>query len=352
MEQYISDNLQTLINNLKNKKVLLVCGKSFDKLDISNKLKPLHYVRFSNFSPNPSFDEVCAGIELYNKFHCQAILAVGGGSAIDVAKCIKLFDKTNPLNSITNGVFEINDIILSAIPTTAGTGSESTKHAVIYYKGEKQSISHFSILPEHICLIPSVLKSLPAYQKKCTLLDALCQSIESWWSVNATEESMEYSRISIKLIKEHWKEYIETSSESSAEKIMHAANYSGKAINITATTAPHAMSYKLTSLYGIPHGHAVAISLPDVWEYMLKDDVLCNDPRGISHLNKVFSEIPIDIKWFRDLLTALDITYPVSKNKAADIDILINSVNPVRLKNNPVFLDKDTIKSIYERIVL
>ena len=67
-----------------------------------------------------------------------------------------------------------------------------------------------------------------------------------------------------------------------------AANYSGKAINITQTTAPHAMSYKLTSLYEIAHGHAVALCLPPVWEYMIKNSDKCIDPRGEKHLLGVF----------------------------------------------------------------
>ena len=99
-------------------------------------------------------------------------------------------------------------ITLIAVPTTAGTGSESTCHAVIYYEGEKQSISHTSIIPNYAILEPSVLETLPVYQKKCTMLDALCQAIESWWSVNSTEESKEYSRKAILAIKENWEEYI------------------------------------------------------------------------------------------------------------------------------------------------
>jgi len=329
----------------------LVCGTSFDKLDISIPLKELSHVRFSSFSPNPTFDDLCEGIKLFTSTSCEAILAVGGGSAIDVAKCIKLFDKQNPLNSILNGIYKNNDIVLSAIPTTAGTGSESTKHAVVYYQGEKQSVSHISIIPKYICLIPSVLKHLPQYQKKCTLLDALCQAIESWWSVNSTEESVEYSRIAIETIKKYWEDYIKTNSDDASEKILYAANYAGKAINITATTAPHAMSYKLTSLFGIPHGHAVALCLPEVWEYMLQHTSKCHDKRGITHLEKVFCELPIDILWFRNLLDNLDMEYPASKSKQKHIDILVKSVNPIRLKNNPVILDTDTIETIYKRVV-
>jgi len=77
----------------------------------------------------------------------------------------------------------------------------------------------------------------------------------------------------------------------SAQRIMDSANYAGRAINITQTTGPHAMSYKLTSLYHLPHGHAVAICLPKVWEYMLCHMDKCVDQRGIDYLTATFSEI-------------------------------------------------------------
>ena len=76
-----------------------------------------------------------------------------------------------------------------------------------------------------------------------------------------------------------------------AERIMTASNYAGRAINITQTTAPHAMSYKLTSLYRLPHGHAVAICMPKVWRYMLENENKVTDQRGNEYLCAVFQEI-------------------------------------------------------------
>ena len=81
------------------------------------------------------------------------------------------------------------DIPFLAMPTTAGTGSEATRYAVIYYDGKKQSVTHDSVVPDVAILEPKVLKTLPLYQKKCTMMDALCQGIESWWSMNSTDES-------------------------------------------------------------------------------------------------------------------------------------------------------------------
>lgn len=339
MAQEILWELPALLNYLEGRKLLLVCGGSFDRLDIAPDIHALNPVRFSDFAPNPVYEDICKGVELFKNEKCNAILAVGGGSAMDVAKCIKLFSGMKPDENYLCQEYADTGILLAAIPTTAGTGSESTRHAVIYYRGEKQSISHVSLVPDYACLIPSVLKDLPVYQKKCTLLDALGQAIESWWSVSSNEESIGYSRIAIELIRDNWKAYIENGS--AADKILLAANYAGRAINITATTAAHAMSYKLTSLYGIPHGHAVGLCLPKVWEVMT----------DAEQLRKVFAELPVDLDWIRQLLADLGMEYPVSQNREQDLEILTASVNPVRLKNNPVMLEKDTLKAMYERIV-
>ena len=337
MQQFL--NLQELPKALAGRKTMLVCGGSLDRLPIADAVIAMETVRFSAFSPNPLYEDVVAGVELFRSSGCDAILAVGGGSAMDVAKCIKLFAPMDPDTLYLDQPREHNEILLAAIPTTAGTGSESTRHAVIYYKGEKQSISHPDLVPSFVCLIPEVLKDLPLYQKKCTMLDALGQAIESWWSVSATEESIGYSKIAIDLIRNNWKAYIQSGKH--ADQILLASNYAGRAINITATTAAHAMSYKLTSLYDIPHGHAVGLCLPEVWEEMAEEE----------KLRPVFQKMSVDLPWLRRLLAELEMEQPVSINRETDLEILADSVNPLRLKNNPVTFSRDTLKAMYERIL-
>ncbi len=351
MGQLILKGLDGVPELIRGKKLLLVCTRSYARLPVKQVLDPATRAVFSDFTPNPLYEQVERGIALFRESGCDMIVAVGGGSAIDVAKCIKLFCRMDPYVNYLEQERADPGVPLMAIPTTAGTGSESTRHAVIYYRGVKQSISDPSIIPDYAVLEPRLLKGLPIYQKKCTMLDALAQGLESWWSVNSTEESAVYSRFAVETIRDHWRTYLENGSDEAAEKIQEAANAAGRAINITATTAPHAMSYKLTSLYGLPHGHAVAICLPEVWDYMLKNTDACADPRGSEHLRKVFSAIPVSAAWFRELLSELQIDYPASVNRAEDIELLTRSANPVRLKNNPVPLDEKTIKSIYERIV-
>ncbi len=357
-----SAEIDRMITGMGANKILLVCDSSFLHLNIKDTVErlPCEFVKFDGFSSNPLYEDVCEGVDLFRNSRCDTIIAIGGGSTIDVAKCVKLFSGMDPAKNYLEQTFKDTPIHLIAIPTTAGTGSESTCHAVIYFNGQKQSISHESIIPDVAILDSSVLKTLPIYQKKCTMLDALCQGIESWWSVNATDESIKYSRQAVSLIAGNLERYIYENDEDAAGKIMLAANYSGRAINITQTTAPHAMSYKLTSMYGLPHGHAVAICLPEVWRYMIVHPENCVDKRGTGHLNKVFQEIAACMKAesperaiekLEALLYSLGISHPHPENKAEDINILTGSVNETRLKNSPVRIPKDDIRKIYDRVV-
>ena len=344
-------------------KVLLVCDSSFPFLNIKDEIERISvpYVKFDQFTPNPLYEDVCKGVDLFNITKCDTILAVGGGSSMDVAKCIKLYCKMQKDKLYLEQDYKDTGVKLIAIPTTAGTGSESTRYAVIYYDGKKQSVTHDSIIPNVAILEPKVLKTLPLYQKKCTMLDALCQGIESWWSVNSTDESKVYSKIAVETIMKWWRKYIFENSDEAAEHIMEAANYAGCAICITQTTAPHAFSYKLTSLYGLPHGHAVAVCLPEIWQYMTNNIEKCIDDRGVNYLTNIFLDISKamgcnnniqSMKKYRQMMDVMEMASPKAYRRVAELDILSHSVNPIRLKNNPIVLDENAIKSLYEMILI
>jgi len=352
-------------------KVFVVCDSSYPFLNIKSDIENMGtpHVLFSDFTPNPLYEQVCKGIDLFQITKCDSILAVGGGSAIDVAKCIKLAVLAKEGNSAlipplvsTRVECDGSKIPFIAIPTTAGTGSESTHNAVMYYEGAKQTVTNDGVLPDFAILEPSVLKTLPLYQKKCTMMDALCQGIESWWSVNSTEESYGYSRKTIELIMANWRKYIFENDEEAAAQIMLAANYGGRAINITQTTAAHAMSYKITSLYKLPHGHAVAVCLPEIWEYMIGNMDKCIDKRGQVYLNGIFNNVanamgtdnPTEaIGVFRTMMKEMELANPTSdtSKRNSDLDVLSTSVNPVRLKNNPIGLEALPIHNLYNCIV-
>lgn len=370
MTQKIINGIEHLQETLAGAtKVFVVSDSSFPFLHIKDDIENMGvpHVMFSDFTPNPLYEQVCKGIDLFQITKCDYILAVGGGSAIDVAKCIKLAVLAKEGNAaiippLVSQRLPIDGakIPFIAIPTTAGTGSESTHNAVMYYEGAKQTVTNDGVLPDYAVLEPSVLKTLPLYQKKCTMMDALCQGIESWWSVNSTEESYEYSRKTVELIMANWRKYIFENDNDAAAQIMLAANYGGRAINITQTTAAHAFSYKITSLYKLPHGHAVAVGLPEIWVYMIDHMDKCIDSRGQEYLANIFAQISKAmgcenanqaISVFREMMKDMDLKNPFSDNKDEDLLVLSSSVNPVRLKNNPVMLDIEATRSLYNVII-
>jgi alcohol dehydrogenase class IV len=348
----------------ESRKVLLVCDSSFPFLNIKNDIECMGvpYVVFDQFTPNPLYEDVCKGVDLFQITKCDTILAVGGGSSMDVAKCIKLYCQMDKDRLYLDQECKDTGVKLIAIPTTAGTGSESTRYAVIYHGGKKQSVTHESIIPNVAILEPKVLKTLPLYQKKCTMLDALCQGIESWWSVNSSEKSKKLSKEAVESIMKWWREYIFENTDESARQIMYAANLAGQAICITQTTAVHAFSYKITSLYNMPHGHAVAVGLPEIWQYMIDHMEKCIDSRGSGYLSSTFLSIATTmgsatpqeaISNFRDMMQDMDMPNPISEisHRTSDIEVLSTSVNPVRLKNNPIELNEEAIKFLYEMII-
>lgn len=357
------NNYQSLDEWIKDKKkILLVCGDSIKYLKEFNRkmeyiAKPI--IKFSDFQSNPLYESVVKGVKLFRKEKCDSIISVGGGSAIDVAKCIKLY--ANQSGDGMDGAWlnakcSINNIPFLVMPTTAGTGSEATRYAVIYYKGMKQSITNSALIPDTVLMDPKSLRTLPLYQRKATMCDALSHAIESFWSINSNDISREYSKIAIQSVLNHMDGYLNNTEDGNAG-MLQAAHVAGKAINISQTTAGHAMSYMLTSLYGFSHGHAVALCLCELWRWMMNHTDMCMDIRGASYLEKSFIDIsaamnkssPIEaVDYFEDLIRRLSFTYPnISQD---EYPILVNSVNIERLNNNPIKLDQDVLNYLYHEI--
>ena len=339
MQQFFKglNSLKEIISNNNFSNILVVTSARIANTQFvvdAIKKANVKYDFYTNFTPNPKMEEAKAGLEFYKNGNFDTILAIGGGSALDVAKYIKLHAKTSMI----------------AVPTTAGSGSEATRFAVVYENGEKQSINSLDIIPEFVVFESKFLETLPEYQKKCTVMDALCHSIESYWSVNSTDESKEIAKKAIKLIVDNYQDYINNKKEVN-DDIMLASTLAGQAINITQTTAGHALSYKLTSVFGIPHGHAVALCLSKVWDYMNNHIDACCNKRGQEYLSTTLEELSniISLDEFNKIIKNFDLQAPKIKDKA-QLDLFVNSVNVERLGNFPVKLTEQSISKIYSSL--
>jgi alcohol dehydrogenase class IV len=359
---YLGDDSITALSQLLSaqKLVFIVHGGTYQKSDLKRTIDslPIETFCFSGFSSNPKYEEVKEGVCHFKQKKYDCILSVGGGSAIDTAKNILLFTSQEN-DQFNESVFHI------AIPTTAGTGSESNCNSVMYKNGVKQSISNEFILPEYAFLLPALISSLPEYQKKSTFSDAFCQCIESIWAVDSNDESVEYASKGLTLLIENMDLYF-SGDKQVYEKILLGANYSGRAINISKTTAAHAMSYKPSSLYGIAHGHSVSIFLPLIFDYVIDNiDSARNDSVNSPELwlrsrldiiSSIINHGDSDYYYTSELIKQIlykMMNYKTVKcNSEYELKELVSSVNPERLNNNPVQLDKQTIEFIYRQALI
>ena len=344
------DRLIHILDKNKVKKVFVVASSKFrNTLTQALADRDISFVSFSNYSLNPKYEEVKEGLDLFNAEQCDFIISIGGGSCIDTAKCIKIFSALESELNFLDSKYVFSNVKHLTIPTTAGTGSESTRFAVIYYSGVKQSVMHDSILPDYVILDHSLLLTLPEYHKKSAMLDALCQAIESFWAKSSTAESRSYSKKAIKLFLDNYKNYL-YNDEEACKNMLSASNFSGKAINISTTTAPHAMSYMLTSLYGISHGHAVGLCLPYVWKYMYDNSKNPDLIKTFSDIAKLLECEGIEnaIIWFKEFYRSLGFSDMFLND--LDIPLLMNSINAERLSNNPMILSNSDVANIYTKL--
>jgi len=257
LKKYISDG--------GFRKVLLVTGKQsfiwFEEKGFVPLLEQeVSVLQWSNFLPNPDIDELREGLALAEKYRPDVIIGIGGGSVLDMAKLLAaLLD--NPAKSqdlfVEGSSFDNRKVALALVPTTAGSGAESTHFAVLYRKGVKYSVTGRALIANHITLDPELLKTGLADQLAASGLDALSQCIESLWSRRSTSSSFRYAEEALELLAQNLVPFVGGEADR-ARQMQWASHLSGQAINISRTTGPHALSYYLTSEHRVPHGIAAA----------------------------------------------------------------------------------------------
>ena len=317
-------------------------AEAFDSCDV---------VRFSDFEANPKFDDVIRGVQTARDSNPDLIVALGGGTAIDVGKLIGvLTHQPEDLKCLATGETPIvsDSLPLIAIPTTAGTGSEATHFAVVYVDGRKYSVAHPSILPAYAVVDPQLTHCLPATITAATGLDAFCQAVESLWAVGATDESVAYATEAAELALQHLVDAVHRPRPECRHAMSMASYLAGKAINISKTTAPHALSYPMTSQYGIPHGIAVSLTLGPMLVFNADvTDSDCTDPRGpadVKHrIQTVLSLLGVSNPtdgWKQIMQLVSDVGCPFSLSEAGirgteAVEEIVSQVNTERLSNNP-----------------
>ncbi len=222
---------------------------------------------FSDIGSNPNFEDCTRVINFCQKNTYDGVIAIGGGSAMDLAKVVMAYlclDKTD-INDLINYKNEFPIVIPSIfLPTTHGTASEVTMWGTIWNEKEekKYSISHYSLYPTVAILDGNLTLSLPLNISIMTTMDALSHSFEAIWNKRANKKSTDYaiSAISTILNKAHLLKG-NSNDISLRNELLYASTTAGLAFSNTATAAAHSISYPLTLKYNIPHGIASSITL-------------------------------------------------------------------------------------------
>lgn len=315
-------------------------------------------VFFGDVAPNPDERTVGACLAEYRRSGSDSIVAIGGGSVMDTAKLIIAFSSGAPEADILANRFAIGagKPPYYAAPTSAGSGSESTHFAVYYKGGQKYSLANQGLKPDTVFLDPELTLTCPRMLTLASGCDAVCQAVESYWSKGANEETRAYSMEALPRLLSNLERAVDQPTDLQArEEMLYAANLAGRAIDISKTTAAHAMSYGLTSRYKLQHGLAVMLAMGPLVRLM---DQSYRYFERRSFLDDAFapygSRFPEAFLAFRDrALARLDersASAAKGEGEAAVKELSIG-VNAERLSNHPVKLSDGDIHAMYASIL-
>ena len=366
MNNSFSSSLNDLKKFLSNKifnKIFIICGEnSFkssgaDKL-INEQLKNKKIQFYFKNHPYPEINELKKIISEIKIFSPDLIIAIGGGSVLDYAKIANaLSNSVNIKDEITSSTYKLNNKLtkLVAIPTTAGSGAEVTSNAVIYIDNIKYSVEGDQIKPDFFFLIPELVIGASNKIKSSAAFDAIAQAIESIISKKSNEKSINFAEKSLKISLKHFENFLEKPNLENTSAMCFAANLAGEAINISKTTAPHAISYPFTSIYNISHGHAVSLTLNKFLKFNYQNISLANCKFNLKDRFKILFSLTntenilsLD-KYLKDLKQKGQLEDNFDKlgidiNK--DYKKIISGINLKRIANNPVDLDSKQIEKI------
>ena len=270
------DELVGKLNELQLASVLLVTDAGIRGLGLTKHLEEL--LSENNISctvydgtvANPTTDNVDEALHLYKENNCQALIGFGGGSSMDCAKAVGacIARPKTPLMKM-KGILKVIRPLppLFAVPTTAGTGSETTLAAVITDAKTrvKYPINDFPLIPRYAVLDPEVTRSLPPFITASTGLDALTHAVEAYIGRSTTKKTRKAALKAVQLIFANLQTAYHDGNNMTARKnMLHASYYAGVAFTISYVGYVHAVAHSLGGKYNIPHGLANAVLLPIV----------------------------------------------------------------------------------------
>lgn len=270
--------LPDILRKQKCRCLLIITDQGIRKLGL---LRPLErtlkeskipYVIYDGTVANPTTDNVKEALELYRTNGCNAIVGFGGGSSMDCAKAVgACIAKPKQTLAQMKGILKVHKKLplLIAIPTTAGTGSETTLAAVITdaQTRHKYAINDFPLIPRYAVLDPKVTESLPPFITATTGMDALTHAVEAYIGNSTTYGTRKNACMAVEMIFRNLDRAYENGSDLEARKeMLKASYYAGCAFSKSYVGYVHAVAHSLGGEYNVPHGYANAVLLPFVLE--------------------------------------------------------------------------------------
>ncbi|TYG34723.1 iron-containing alcohol dehydrogenase [Lonepinella koalarum] len=353
--------------------VVLITDEGVFKAGLINKPKQLleqagigvHII--SNVPPEPPISAVNEIFEQSVKCNAEAVIGLGGGSAMDTAKLVALMlnNKDIALTEVTSGAkkFVHRSLPTLMIPTTSGTGSEATQNSIVLdtERELKIGVVDEKLVASAVILDAELTLSLPKHITANTGIDALCHAIECYISKKSSPFSEMFALKAVELITKNIRTAFNHGTDIQARENMLLGSFLGGAcIATSSTVAVHALSYPLGGKYHIPHGLSNAILLPDVMKFNLPvcEEKFANvafamglDVQGLTLRQAAEKMIDELYALIRDLDIHCDLN-AVGINEDV-LDELSEAALSVKrlLDNNPKPMNKDDIKTIYRKLI-
>lgn len=272
-------DLPALVKSKGVNNVLIVTDKGLMSLNLLDSLfenlekQNIKYTVYDGVQPNPSIENIEEARRIYLKNNCEGIIAFGGGSPMDCAK-VAGARVSNPNTTVSQmrGLLKVFKKLppFFAVPTTAGTGSETTLAAVVsnMQTHEKYAINDPKLRPKYAVLDPELTTGLPKKITSTTGMDALTHAVEAYIGQSGVKSTNDYAEKATKLIFDNLEKAYEDGMDIEArENMLVASFYAGMAFTRAYVGYVHAIAHNLGGLYGTPHGLANAVILPHVLEY-------------------------------------------------------------------------------------
>ncbi|MEL7655141.1 MAG: iron-containing alcohol dehydrogenase [Bacillota bacterium] len=268
--------LPDLIKSKSISRILLVTDKALLELKLTDSLQKglenagIQCVIYAGVQPNPTIDNVEEALALYKSENCQGIIGFGGGSSMDCAKaCGARVARPNKSISQMKGLFKVTRKLppFFTVPTTAGTGSETTVASIITDPVThcKYAINDLSLISHYAVLDPLLTTGLPGHITSTTGMDALTHAVEAYIGRSNNDETRKNARAAVKLIFENlYNAYIDGSDIIARENMLKASFLAGTAFTRAYVGYVHAIAHTLGGLYGVPHGYAIAVIQPQM----------------------------------------------------------------------------------------